>query len=369
MFSAATRLSTFGAFGLLTAMTPAVVGGEGAQGRAAPTRPVENGRSPATARKFGGFEYLPASRIAVQLGMEVGWLERGRRLALTAADRRAEIEAASRESLVNGVRVFLGNPVIESNGELYVSRMDLERCLTPLLRPGFGVAPRRQPKIIALDPGHGGKDTGTSALEKTYALDVAVRAKKKLEAAGYKVVLTRSTDVFVELPQRAAAANAARADLFVSIHFNALAKDSKTRGVEIYTFPPRHQNSANSWGPGKKPDAESEAASVNTFDHWNVVLAHSLHRQLLDRLKAPDRGKKLMHLAVLRPLKCPGALVECGFLTSDVEAARIATPAYRQEIAEALSAGIRAYAQELETAGSARPAKAAIVSGAGGSTG
>ncbi|MEY4941418.1 MAG: hypothetical protein RIQ93_3153, partial [Verrucomicrobiota bacterium] len=126
------------------------------------------------------------------------------------------------------------------------------------------------------------------------------------------------------------------------------------------TFPPRHQNSANSWSPGKKPDAESEAANANAFDHWNVVLAQSLHRELLDRLKAPDRGKKLMHLAVLRPLKCPGVLVECGFLTSDVEAAKIATPAYRQEIADALSAGIRSYIKEVEAAGAAFPPKAEI---------
>lgn len=57
-----------------------------------------------------------------------------------------------------------------------------------------------------------------------------------------------------------------------------------------------------------------------------------------------------MHLAVLRPLKCPGVLVECGFLTSEAEARRIATPAYRQQIAEALHAGIRGYVADVEVA-------------------
>jgi N-acetylmuramoyl-L-alanine amidase len=87
---------------------------------------------------------------------------------------------------------------------------------------------------------------------------------------------------------------------------------------------------------------------VNAFDHWSMVLAQPLHRALLADLKASDRGKKLMHLKALRPLRCPGVLVECGFLTSDVEVRKIATPAYRQKIAEALLAGIRDYAATLE---------------------
>lgn len=360
MLSAATRISFWSILGLFAACWPVISRGAGAQARAAPTRPTEARPSSDPIRKFGGLEYVQVSRMAQRLGMELSWLERGRRVKLTASGRVAEIEAATRDVSINGLRVFLGNPVVEAKGELFVSRMDYERCITPMLRPGFGVAPLRRPKVIALDPGHGGKDTGTSAHEKTYALDVALRVKKKLETAGYKVVLTRSADTFVELPQRAALANAARADLFVSIHFNALPKDSKTRGVEVYTFPPRNQNSANSWGPGKKPDAESEAANSNAYDHWNVVLAHSIHRQLLDRLKTPDRGKKLMHLAVLRPLKCPGVLVECGFLTSDVEAGKIATPAYRQEIAEALNAGIRGYVKDVEAAGAASTSRADI---------
>ncbi len=352
MFSAASRIICGIALAHLAAAGPGVAAAAEPTPRAMPTRPNESAATVLATRKIGGLEYVAAPSFAAQLGFNLSWIERGRRLSLSAPGRRADLEADTRDITVNGLRVFLGNPIVDASGQLYVSRMDLERCLIPMLRPGFGVPPLRQPKTIVLDPGHGGKDRGTSAHEKTYALDVAQRVKKMLEATGYRVVLTRDDDTFIELPQRAAIANAARADLFVSIHFNALANDTKTRGVEVYTFPPRFQNSANAWSPGKKSDAETESANANAFDHWNVVLAQSLHRELLDRLKTPDRGKKLMHLAVLRPLKCPGVLVECGFLTSEVETRKIATPAYRQQIAEALHAGIRGYAAEIEALGS-----------------
>ena len=95
-------------------------------------------------------------------------------------------------------------------------------------------------------------------------------------------------------------------------------------------------------------DTESEVAPGNDFDAWNALLAHSIHRELLSGLKTLDRGKKIGHLGVLRGLKCPGVLVESGFLSNDEEAARIATPAYRQEIAVALAAGINGYANQVD---------------------
>jgi N-acetylmuramoyl-L-alanine amidase len=211
------------------------------------------------------------------------------------------------------------------------------------------------PKVIVLDAGHGGNDPGRvnpplKINEKTLTLDVARRVRRLLEADGFKVVLTRDTDTFIALPQRAAASNLVQADAFVSIHFNALPQDARTSGVEVYTFPPRGQRSTNSWSPGAKEDAEHHASPVHRVDGWSALLAHTLHGRLVGDLKAADRGRKLMHLAVLRPLQAPGVLVECGFLTSEAEARRIATPEYRQQLAVALAAGIRDYARAVESA-------------------
>lgn len=315
-------------------------------------RPPSAAEKPLPTRRFGRVDYVSLSAAAPRLGARLVRLDSGRRLELIGAGGRAEIEADSREITVNGLRVFLGDPVMTSDGEAFVSRVDHERCLVPLLRPGHGEAARPAPRVVMLDPGHGGSDPGKinerlGINEKTLALDVARRAKRLLEADGLRVVLTRDDDSFVALPQRAAAARAAKADLFVSIHFNALPRDTRTSGVEVYTFAPRFQRSTNAWSAGEKDDTEDYASPGNRHDHWNVVLAHALHRRFVNDLKSADRGKKLMHLAVLRPLDCPGVLVECGFLSSDAEARKIATSAHRQQIAVAVAAGVRDYVAAL----------------------
>jgi N-acetylmuramoyl-L-alanine amidase len=327
--------------------------------------PVATATLPALpGRKIGRVDHVALADAARQLALKLTWIDPGKKLMLAGPGARAEIETDTRDITVNGVRVFLGDPVAGVSGQAYVSRVDYERCLVPMLRPGLGVAARPPPKTIVLDAGHGGSDPGKinaklKVNEKTFTLDVARRAKRLLEAAGFRVVLTRDDDSFVALPQRAALANLARADAFVSLHFNALANDTKTSGVEVYTFAPRFQRSTNAWGPTEKNDTEDYASPGNRFDHWNVALAHALHRRFVGDLKTPDRGKKLMHLAVLRPLNCPGVLLECGFLTSETEARKIATAGYRQQLAVALTAGIRDYAATLARprAKSAAPAR------------
>lgn len=354
MFSAAARFQARAVLALLAGGVGPLDAGDNSA-RSTPSRPKPAAATTAVAvKKIGGTNYVSATDAAKALGLKLTVVQRGRKIALTGGNVRAELENDTREIAVNGLRVFLGDPVVDSRGELYVSRIDFERCLTPLLRPGYGTAARPPPKVIALDPGHGGRDTGTSTHEKVYALDVARRAEKILEAAGFTVVLTRDKDVFLDLQDRAAFANAKRADLFVSIHFNALVRDTKTSGVEIFTFAPQFQRSADAWSPLKKDDTEDFASPVNRYDHWSTVLSQAIQRRFVNDLKAFDRGKKLAHWGVLRGLNCPGVLVECGFLTSDVEARKIATPEYRQQLAAALAAGVRDYATTLEAL---RPAK------------
>jgi N-acetylmuramoyl-L-alanine amidase len=171
-----------------------------------------------------------------------------------------------------------------------------------------------------------------------------------LEAKGHRVVLTRDSDVYLDLPERSAIANENHASLFASIHFNAIAKDRRTSGVEIFTFAPQYQRSTNSWSPSQRGDIETDAARVNRYDHWSVVLAQAIQRRFVRDLRTFDRGKKIAHWGVLRNLNCPGVLLECGFLTSDVESRKIATSAYRQKLAVALAAGISDYAATLDAA-------------------
>ncbi len=303
--------------------------------------------------KSNGIDYVSLEEGAARLGLRMERLVPPTAVMLKDGPQPvARLADRSRESDIKGLRVFLGDPVIERRGTFYLSRTDFEARIVPRLRPDLCPAPPRPPRVIAIDPGHGGLDHGTEnrslgTMEKTYTLDVALRLRKLLEGAGYAVVMTRETDVDVPKQIRAEIANQASADLLVSIHFNSLYPNTKTTGVEVLSFPPRSQRSTNSWSPGEKDDSEARDAPVNEFNTWNAVLAGALHRRLLDSLRTGDRGEKFEHLGVLRMLKCPGVLVESAFLSSDTEAGRLATPAYRDAIAAALLGGIQDYSDLL----------------------
>jgi N-acetylmuramoyl-L-alanine amidase len=273
-------------------------------------------------------------------------------LVLFGAEHRVVLIGESRDTQVDGLRVFFGEPILIRGGRFYISLLDYQGRLTPFIRPELcGHAPGH-PRVIAIDPGHGGTDNGMqnprlALKEKVYTLDVALELRKLLEAAGYRVVMTRTSDKNVELPMRAEIANTQGADLFVSIHFNAGApSDTRTRGTEVFTFTLPSQRSDESWS-GRKDDRET-ASPVNRFDAWSQVLAECIHRQVLGSLHTEDRGQKTKHLAALRGLNCPAILVESAFLSNDAEGALVATPAFRTRLAEALLAGIRDYSAELD---------------------
>jgi N-acetylmuramoyl-L-alanine amidase len=368
MLSAATRLAALGVFILITGLSARAAQAAASNAaapvpvRTPPARPPVPPQLPAGLR-VGGVEYVTATDFALWLGFKGTWTDPRRKLTLTDKANPAshlELTADSREAGVNDLRVFLGERVFQRDGHLYLSRTDAERALAPLLRPGRSAAVLPAPKIIVLDPGHGGEDPGTEnkALglkEKTLTLDVAQRLKKLLETAGYKVVMTRNGDVslsankIVDLALRPDFANREHADLFVSIHFNAATKD--TRGTEVFTYAPRGQHATDWWGQLSHDDSalESSDQPVNRFDHWSAALAGAMHHRMLQTLKTEDRGKKIAHWAVLKTLKCPGVLVEPAIITNDADARRVAVPAFRQQIAEALAAGVRDYAATLDS--------------------
>lgn len=299
-------------------------------------------------------DYVALHQVATSLGLRETPGKDAHEVALTGSTSKLELRADSREALVDGLRVFLGTPVIWRDGLLCLARIDLDRVVKPLLRPDLCRPPAPVPQLIVLDPGHGGIDHGAENKprgleEKDCSLDVALRLKILLETAGWRVGLTRDRDIKIDLADRAAMANRLHADVFVSIHFNSLSGDTKTSGTETFTFTPRFQRSSRSWSLGETDDAEDEAAPVNRFDQWSIILAHSLQTELLGRLGTFDRGMKTAHFGMLRGLNCPGVLIESGFLSNEPEAAKIATEVFRQQIAEAMFAGIQAYGRTLGT--------------------
>lgn len=302
----------------------------------------------------------PAARLdefGRQYGLQVSWVAPGRQLRLSSRWTRLEFAAGSREASWNGIRLFLGEPVRPAHGTLCLSPTDRDDILQPLLAPAAAPVPGDL-RLIAIDAGHGGGDPGTentrlALKEKTLTLDVARRLKRDLEQRGYRVMLTRNTDIrlartqVADLRRRAELANRAGADLFISIHFNSLPDQPAVGGVETYALTPAGQRSTSVHAPDP-PD--NQAYAGNRFDHWNAVLSAALHRRLLEQLGTTDRGLKRARFAVLREIKCPAVLVEAGFLSNPAEARKVGTPAYRQDIAEAIGDGVGDYDARLHEA-------------------
>lgn len=315
---------------------------------------VASPRYPATAGQetavLGGTNYIDAHRLMVRFGLDEEWLKPSRRAKFSSAWTTVELETDSREILFNGLRVFLGDGVMLHHGHLWISRVDAEKIIGPLLKPALHADTARRPQVIVIDAGHGGTDTGTRNTklkldEKDHALDLAKQLGGILSREGYRVLYTREDDRFIPLEDRAAFSNRAKADLFVSVHFNAAVPE--VHGIETYILTPQYQRST---GQAKRGDGDGEVLPGHRADPWNAVLGYQIHRQLVRELEPVDRGLKRARFLVLREVECPAVLVEAGYLSNEAEARKIATPAYRSRIAQAIAHGIATYASQVATA-------------------
>lgn len=292
--------------------------------------------------KVGGHDYLSVDNIARFYGFPAGAPSGTRKIGLEDVNRSIEFTSDSREVIINGARNWLCFPVIEHDGKVLVSRMDLAKTIEPQLRP------QRIPNIdrvqtVVLDPGHGGFDKGATSsygCEKDFALDVARGVRPLLQAKGLHVIMTRESDAFVPLELRARIANAAHNAIFVSIHFNATDRDPNATGFEIYSLTPR--------GAPSTADDSMALSFLNMqagspVDAQSVELSACIYHSVLGHIPEFDRGIKRARFAVLRLTKVPAVLVEGGFLTERGESRLIANKDWRAKLAEAISVGIENY--------------------------
>lgn len=281
--------------------------------------------------------------FARELGLTPSWVEPGKKLQLKSKWSELNFTADTREMELSGVRVFMGNSARKTAKTLDISPIDRARLLLPIMAPQLLDA-RGPIRVVALDPGHGGRDNGTrnqslNLREKELTLDVAMRLKALLEQRGFKVVLTRTDDTYIDLEERPKLAAAAGADVFISIHFNAVGR-AAVSGLETYALTPQHQYST---GSGEPQPEDATAFPGNKFDGWNAYLGYTMQRHLLGELGLVDRGVKKARFVMLMGLECPGVLVEGGFLSNPEEGKLIATSEYRQRFAEAIAGGVEVY--------------------------
>jgi len=292
--------------------------------------------------KVGGHDFLSVDNIAKFYGFPAGIPLAGRKIGLEDVNRSIEFTPDSREVIINGARNWLCFPVIEHDGKVLVSRMDLAKTIEPQLRP------QRIPNIdkvqtVVLDPGHGGFDKGATSsygCEKDFALDVARGLRPLLQAKGLHVIMTRESDAFVPLELRARIANAAHNSIFVSIHFNATDRDPNATGFEIYSLTPR---GAPSTADDSMALSFMNMQAGSPVDAQSVELSACIYHSVLGHIPEFDRGIKRARFAVLRLTKVPAVLVEGGFLTERGESRLIANKDWRAKLAEAISVGIENY--------------------------
>lgn len=172
--------------------------------------------------------------------------------------------------------------------------------------------------IVVVDPGHGGPDPGAIGIggirEKDIVLDISLQVASILEKSGVQAILTRSQDIDLDLEPRVQMAERADAAVFVSIHANAIDMSRPDiNGLETYYY-----------------DSGLELARV-------------IHSNILQNIDVRDRRVRSARFYVLRRTSMPAVLVETGFVTGREDAARLATPAYRSQMAAAIARGILQY--------------------------
>lgn len=295
---------------------------------------------------FNGVTYYRARAWAEANGLQPAWVVRDKTLQLANAAANIQLTANSERITFNGVTIALSRPVAYENGAMYFSKLDAETVLSPLVSPPRN-SPAEKIRTICLDPGHGGKDPGYmvgSKNEKTYTLLLAQEVRDLLVKQGFKVVLTRKRDTFMDLDARAAAANRSGADLFVSLHFNAFIRDKSVNGAETYCLTPAGASSSNAGGVG----AGTGAYRGNANNRENICLAYHVQKSLVRSASSDDRGVKRARFAVLRDAAMPAVLIETGFMSNTAEGKRIFDPKSRKAFAQAIANGIVAYKRSVE---------------------
>jgi len=238
--------------------------------------------------------------------------------------------------------------------------LDVAPRAAPTAAAGHG-----PPRLIVIDPGHGGDDWGAryeGMEEADLVLDIAMRVERSLAVLlpDTRVLLTRRYDHFISLPARTAMANALAADLFVSIHLNSADDDVTHGGVTTFVLDTGNERQALRLAARENGTRTSEVGDLSR------LIAHLYRREqvaasraLAEQVQAatlhgargslpqlPDRGVQQAMFHVLVGARMPAVLVEASFLTEPLEGAQLRRPAYRQALADGIARGIARYAQQ-----------------------
>ena len=217
-------------------------------------------------------------------------------------------------------------------------------------------------KIIVIDPGHGGKDSGGIGIggrkEKIAVLEIAKKVKKYLQQKGYIVYLTRSTDIFRPLKWRTHFANEKHADLFISIHCNIAPKHIYSpHGIETYFLSPTRSEKAIRVAKIENKEIKGlnyldQRVILNFLNRDRIIASNKfaidIQSSILKSLRSrftdvKDGGVRPAPFWVLVGTQMPAILIETGYLTNPMEAKRLFNPIYQSYLAKGIANGVENY--------------------------
>ncbi len=224
-------------------------------------------------------------------------------------------------------------------------------------------------KIVVLDPGHGGKDPGAigrsfSTYEKNITLSMGQELKKLLESKGFKVYMTRSTDIFIPLRKRVDIARSYHADLFISLHADSTL-NRNAQGLSIYTLSENasdkeaealaeRENKADIIDgldfSGNPPEINDVLISLSQNDSRNKSskFAGYVVADMQKVVKLVNNAHKFAGFAVLKAPDIPSVLLEMGYLSNYSEEKFLRQPAYRKKLAESITRAVVRYFKDPE---------------------
>ena len=308
-----------------------------------------NGKDYVTLRSVKNFYYFDTIKYGSSIVLN-------RSKKIQGGQKLMEVEmkfrSGSQRCEMNGVLFILSNPILADKGRYLISRVDLAKLVDPVMRPSY-IKNAKTFKTVVVDAGHGGKDSGARGFyqhEKYYALKVARLVRDMLQKQGYRVVMTRDSDVFISLGNRVRIANKYPNAVFVSIHFNS--GNSRANGIETFTISPV---GVPHMGRGVR-ERDFRMVPGNIMDSASIALATAVHSRTLLYLNDPkygnnfritDRGIKRARFNVLTGIRIPAILLEGGFLSNQGEARKVHSSAYQKTLAAAVVRAINVYHRSI----------------------
>ena len=336
---------------------------------------------------INGASYIPIYSLSSQKGFEYQWdpllqnaIVRGNRGAIKFhVGSEYILNQGTLIKLKDKVRFFQGIVVAPVSASEYLEGLSAPLNLpvaykTPAVSQALYGTRRAAPlgvhriQRIVIDPGHGGRDYGAisprGTAEKRLVLDIARLVRDELKKEGLEVIMTRNSDVFIPLAQRANIANKKDADFFVSIHANA-SESRSLRGFEIYYLSEATDDLALALERAENSSLRFQTAKLDRSNNglktivWDlketenrresIHIANFVTDSVLQSSEVSDHRIRSAQFYVLKWTECPAVLVETGYLTNSEDEHRLNSPSYRRQLASGIVRGLLDYKNEFES--------------------